>query len=221
MFLTIVTRCCRRPNALIGNIQSVYAQDCEDWEQLLLVDHTGIHDEDPILWANAQLERYKDCVRGDYVYILDDDRWFETHDTISAMKHHALCDADVLLVRARETQLDNMDYVYPTDDIWGVNWEEWERPKKWSGCGACVVVKREVWQDHIHYYQYAPGGDWHFINSLIQMGRSFARLDRIMADSGGRGCGVLFEKCRPDWFERIKDRYHPQHVRDEVWRLTP
>jgi hypothetical protein len=219
MFLSIVTRCCRRPKALTRNIESVLSQTSRDWEQLLFVDRAGIHDEDPILWANAQLERYKDCLRGEYIYILDDDRWFEVPDAISDIKRCAFFGPDVLLVKARETQLDNMDYVYPADDIWEVNWEAGKRPEKWSGCGACVIVKREIWQDHVHYYQHAPGGDWHFINSLIQAGRSFARLNLIVANSAGRGCGVLFEKCPPDWFEGIRDRYQPQHIRDEVWRL--
>jgi hypothetical protein len=221
VFLSIVTRCCRRPNALTANIGSVQTQDCDDWEQLLLVDHTGVHDEDPIIWANTQFERYRDLPQGDYVYILDDDRWLLYDDVISALRRRASCDADVLLVKAREIQLDNVRYIYPLPDIWEMDWEGGHRPDKWSGVGANVVVKRGVWREHVHYYQHAPGGDWHFINSLIQSGCSFARLFMVVAASGGRGCGVLFEKCRPNWFEGIVERYRPERVKDDVWRIIP
>jgi len=68
MFLTIITRCCRRPQQLIRNIDSLRRQTSDEWEQLFLVDHTGRHKGDPIVWANAQFERYQHLPEGDYVY---------------------------------------------------------------------------------------------------------------------------------------------------------
>ena len=72
-FLSIVTRCCRRPVQLTRCIESVVNQTCHDIEQVFLVDKIGRHRENPILWANKQLERYADRVDGEYVYVLDDD----------------------------------------------------------------------------------------------------------------------------------------------------
>lgn len=222
MFLSIITRCCRRPIALKKNIESVLVQNCDDWEQLLLVDHTGQHFGDPIEWANKQFERYKDVPRGDYVFALDDDGYLTRHDVIEALKRRASCDADIILVKTETLQLDDRLHVYPEPHIWEIDWEKGKRPKRWAGNGSCVVVKRDVWRRYLDKYHYAPGGDWHFITSLV-LNRNlyFARLNMVVAASEGRGCGVIFEKCFPDWFDKIQKRYEMECVRDDAWRITP
>jgi len=104
--------------------------------------------------------------------------------------------------------------------MWNLNWEAGERPKRYVGTGYCVLVRTDVWRKHIHHYQHAPGGDWHFTNALITNDHSFHRLDLLAAGSMGRGCGVLFEKCGSDWFDLIQEKYHPEHVTEDVWRLS-
>lgn len=217
MFLSIVTRACRRPEALRLNMSTVAAQDCDDYEHVLLIDLVGRHNGDPVLWANAQLERYKHVPQGEYVYILDDDRYFVAFDAVSLLKRRASCGADVILVKAQTVQLDGLDHIYPEREIWKMDWEGGRRPKKWSGVGANVVVKRGVWKRHVTAYQHAPGGDWHFITSLINARCTFARLNAVIAGSDGRGCGVLFEKCDLNWFKPFVPGL--EHVEDNAWRV--
>jgi hypothetical protein len=219
--LTFVTRCCRRPDALRRNIESVCAQTSGDWEQLFLVDRTGRHDTDPIVWANRQFERYADCIQGDYVYMLDDDGLLIEPAFVRLLDKTAGARPDVVLVKMRTFNLDQRWRVHPGPQIWDLDWEGGQHPPKWVGNGFCVVVRASVWRDHITHYQYAPGGDWHFVTSLIKAGRSFARLDAVVSESPGRGCGILFEKCGSDWWQPFPQFLDLEHVRDGAWRMTP
>lgn len=219
MFLSVVTRACRRPKQLERNIESVRAQTDPDWEHLLLVDHTGRHEIDPILWANRQFARYAHLVSGEYVYMLDDDGYLLSADFVRDLKRRATADPDVILVKTDTQQTDGRRYVYPEPAIWQIDWEGGVRPQEWSGTGSCVVVKGELWQEQVAHYEHAPGGDWHFVSSLIESGATFARLNTVAIRSNGRGCGVLFEKCGDDWFNEayVQGLECFARIIDEVW----
>lgn len=219
-FLTVFTRCCRRPKQLERNIESVVCQTSKDFEQLLVVDRTGRHDIDPILWANQQFERYADCVRGEYVYMLDDDGFLLDRTFIEEAKFVLdFVKSDVLLVKMSTYNLDKRWRIHPEPPMWNLDWEGGERPEKWIGAGYCVVVRADIWRRHIHHYQHAPGGDWHFITALMNNGYSVQRANVMAGGSKGRGCGVLFEKCDDNWFDPFIERYELEHVRDDAWRL--
>ena len=221
MFLTFVTRCCRRPESLRRNIESVMAQDGDDWEQILLVDPDGKHRGDPILFANRQFVRYADHVCSGYVYPLDDDAYLVDDTFVSTLKRRALGEPDVILVKMRIFNLDKLWRVHPEPHIWNLNWEAGQRPNRWIGTGPCVVTKRQVWRKNIHHYQHAPGGDWHYITSLLKQDLKIWRLDMVATEAPGRGCGVIFEKCDDDWFKPIRTEYDLERVAKNVWRLTP
>ena len=145
-FLTIFTRCCRRPESLERNIESVLRQTSDNWEQLFVVDPTGQHDEDPVLWANKQFERYQQFVTGHYIYPLDDDgllvdpRFIE----MAYERTAATWFPDVLLVKMRAKGLDNIWRTHPSDSLWELDWENGERPKYWVGTGYNVVPRSEI-----------------------------------------------------------------------------
>lgn len=217
-FLTVVTRTCRRPQQLERNIESLLLQDDPDWEQLLLVDRTGRHDIDPILWANEQFGHHADLVRGQYVYMLDDDCYLVDRRFVSKLKRKAVTDPDLILVKTNTRQIDGKRHIYPARRIWNLKWECGRRPKKWSGSGSCVVVKRHLWQQHIPQYHHTPGGDWYFVTSLLDSGVSVVRLNVVvMFSASGRGCGVLFEKCDHDWFDTLKYHKRLTHLRHDAW----
>ena len=224
MLLTFVTRACRRPEKLRRNIASVKKQTSDDWEQLLLVDRAGEHgSEDPIVWANGQFQRYDDCIKGRYIYMLDDDCFLISTLFVEHVERWAreFDDPDVILVKMRTYNLDQTWRTHPEPPVWEVNWEAGEKPGRWVGNGLCVVTRADTWREFIEYYRYAPGGDWHFITTMMNRPHiRFVRLNEVVAESPGRGCGVLFEKCNEDWFDEIASEFEPEHLRDDAWRLS-
>ena len=221
-FLTFFTRCCRRPNALNRNIESVLRQSSAAWEQLFVVDQTGKHDEDPVLWANRQFERYAHLVKGQYVYPLDDDGSLVDNRAVEIMAIAAAENTwpDVLLVKMRSFNLDKIWRTHPIENIWSLDWENGDRPDFWIGTGFNIVTRTDTWLSHIYHYQYAPGGDHKFITSLIKNENvRFARCDVMASESPGRGCGVLKEKCKKGWFEPFVAQLDLEQIDDNVWRL--
>lgn len=224
MFLTFITRCCRRPTQLEKNIQSVLKQTSEDWEQIFLVDLTGKHKGDPIVWANAQFERYQHLPKGGYVYPLDDDGWLVDVRFVELIQRCARKSfgPEVILVKNRTFNLDRVLRIHPHYKIWGLDWEDGERPGYWVGTGANVVTRTDVWKRHLKHYQYSPGGDHRYISSLIRDEKlRFARQDVLSTESSGRGCGVLTEKCKEDWFAPIAAFYRMEQLEPNAWRLRP
>lgn len=221
MFLTVFTRCCRRPKMLRKNICSVLAQSCLDWEQLFVVDQTGRHGEDPILWANCQFERYQGYVSGDYIYPLDDDGVMVGGGVFSTIKAAVNDEPDVVLVKIKTPYHDGALRVWPEKHVWRLDWEAGERPERWAGNGYNVYTKTNVWKDHLSHYQRPKGGDWHYITSLIEDDLYIKQADVISAKSLMRGRGIVFEKCGRDWFDDIARDYKLENVAESVWRLRP
>ena len=221
-FLTFFTRCCRRPDALQRNVESVLRQTSGNWEQLFVVDQTGRHDEDPVLWANKQFERYAHLVEGQYVYALDDDALLvdpRAVEMLCARAGEAIW-PNAILVKMRMFNLDKLWRTHPFDNIWDLNWEEGDRPNYWVGTGLNIVTRADTWKSHVPYYQYAPGGDHRYISSLIQdVDLRIAKCDVMAAENPGRGCGVLTEKCRDGWFEPLVAQLELEQIDENVWRL--
>jgi len=94
MFLSIVTRTCRRPKALARCIRSLGAQDCQDFEHAIIEDEIGRG----VAWANGMMaERDWSDINGDYVYILDDDNKLY-NGAIMAMQNGAAANQHDLLL---------------------------------------------------------------------------------------------------------------------------
>jgi hypothetical protein len=68
-FLQVLTRCWRRPDLLAANIAGLEAQTDPDWEQTCLVDTQGRG----IGWSYENLAAHASLLRGEYIWILDDD----------------------------------------------------------------------------------------------------------------------------------------------------
>lgn len=154
-FLEIITRTYKRPALLANNIASLSRQTNGDYLHVFLPDEVGRG----VAWANARLAEQAPHLKGEYIWILDDDD--ECNEValieqlmVIADKH----DPDVIMLK--------MDH-----DFLGVKPEpdRWQNPpvEGHIGCSA-YVVRRPVWQKHALVW--ADGryqSDFDFISSIF------------------------------------------------------
>lgn len=228
-FLTIVIRTCRRPRYLANCICSILAQTCQHIEIVFLVDQTGSHREGNILWANRQFKRYVDRVDGQYAFILDDDGVLastnfveELKRLVAGRKRRKVRIPDAILVRSLSPDYDGEIQFLPPDEVWNVAWERGIRPRQWSGHSYNTVVNAKWWGFVADcWYNCRRGGDWHFSKKLLfRPDVVVLRLQGITsARSTMRGLGQAFEKCRPDWWQRIVEQFGIEELETDDWRL--
>lgn len=223
-FLTIFTRCCRRPAMLSQLIEWVMKQSDWDLEQIFVVDRSGQHRGDNVLWANNQIPKYKHRVDGDYVYFQDDDKALIFPYFVQELKAKAAeyGNPEVILVRSMcaTKEVGSMHFL-PLRDVWEADWENGGRPGRWAGHALDYVVRNDYWKRHIDAYTGKQrGGDWHFGTALISDKKAkIVRLDRVVSVTLQRGKGQKFEQCAANWFERVAKKYRIEHLGDDDWRL--
>ena len=204
-FLTVFTRACRRPAALLKNIHSVMAQSDLDLEQVFTVDH----EERGLDWANAVFHQARHRVKGRYVLMLDDDTFMVGTSFVSRLKEVVREHNNPGVVLFKATSASGPRIV-PPPAVWDLDWVGGERPEKWRGHGECLAVRSDLWKKHVRNYKAAAGktgGDWHFVTSLIESGATFAKMDLLSVSSVRRGRGKLFEECGENWLMPITARF--------------
>ncbi len=150
--LEVLTRCNRRPQMLMANIRSLTAQSDPDWEQTFIVDtaERGIGASYEALATQP--------VRGEYIWILDDDDLCIHPDLVRDLRKLATGRPGVVMVK--------MDHgtglgVLPDAAHWG------KAPVQGHiGCSA-FIVRRDVWERHLGAF--TPGhyaSDFAFIHSV-------------------------------------------------------
>lgn len=205
-FLTVFTRCCRRPRALSRNILSVMNQTDQDIEQVFVLDnkHRGLR------WANSSFYENRHRVNGKYVYMLDDDNRLRDLGFVEKLRRVVKRRQNPGVVLVKVYQEWSSPKILPQPEIWDLSWERGERPDKWIGNGMCVVVRADLWKEYVVRYADAhhTGGDWHFINALIESGASFVRLrGGAVGMKDQRGKGERVETEDDGWFDPIRGRF--------------
>jgi hypothetical protein len=220
-FLTIFTRACYRPTKLIANIESVQAQTDQDLEQVFVIDNK----KRGLAWANSAFWENKHRVLGQYVFMLDDDNFLLNNFFVERLKALvATYDKPPGAVLVRAVRAYDVDV--PPRQIWNLDWEGGERPKKWVGNGRCVVTRADLWKECVDAYrggirgEWTSGGDWHFVTALIKTGATFVRMRMRVSIAQNRGSGQIFEKCGRGWFKHIAARYRIDQstLKLEPWR---
>ncbi len=153
-FLEILTRCYKRPRMLAVNHESLRQQAVNSWWlQTFLVDDVG----QGIGWSYVNMAAYAPKLKGNFIWILDDDdmcicpTFIEDLEEIAAAHH-----PDVIMVK--------MDHG-PRGILPRLSWQK--RPALGDiGCSA-FVVQREVWQAHAPYFPADYNGDYAFIASIF------------------------------------------------------
>ena len=164
MFLSIVTRTCRRPKALAKCKRFVKAQDCQDYEHIIIVDEIGRGAP----WANRMLaKRDWSDLNGDYVYILDDDNLL-LKGAITAMQNGA-GQHDLLICKIN--RLKRVQRSFPED-------EYWEMPPVYRHIDiGCVVLRIDLFLHSVKYFTARYEGDYDFISEAYRSAKSVNWVD--------------------------------------------
>lgn len=164
-FLSVVTRCYERPEALANNVASLESQDDPDYEHIFLIDEEGVGLEE----ANRALAQVTPA--GTYVLILDDDDMLADDGAIAALKQAAATQSDVIVFRAEHAHLG----ILPDRTVWE------RRPVK-CHIGSCdFITRRDWWEAHIHAFGAPECGDYRFLAAIWDDGPNVTWLDRVLA----------------------------------------
>lgn len=177
-FLSIVTRCHKRPKGLLRCLESIAGQTDSDYENVLIVDTQGVGVER----ANALFYEYRDRVHGEYVHLLDDDDVLIDQELVSRLKCIAQTHnwPDVIMFRA----LHGGGKILPPDSLWG------ERPKGGQIGGESYVVRRDIWKRHIKTFgEHGYPGDFYFISELFSHNYSIFWCDTVIAQAFQQSLG--------------------------------
>lgn len=164
-FLTVVTRCYKRPLMLRINQRSLRQQTDPDYEQLLIVDDVGRG----VAWANRVLAGVKPS--GEYVMVLDDDDLLDDPKAIEALKEATADNPELVIFKTDHAKLG----VLPNDLIWG------KRPLL-GLIGSCSFIsRRDVWEQHINSFGKDAAGDYAYLKAVWFNRPNVVWLDRQLA----------------------------------------
>ena len=173
-FLSVVTRCYKRPAMLAKNMASLEVQSEPDYEQLFIVDDEG----QGIGWANRALATVDPT--SDYVMVLDDDDMLINDRAIGLLMDAVMIDYPHLVIyRAEHGELG----VLPDELTWN------KRPLK-GHIGSCdFITRRDVWKEHIHQFGIDEGGDYAFLHAIWRDNPRTVWLDELLARTQRRSNG--------------------------------
>lgn len=172
LFLTVVTRHVVGREALFSRCKdSLSRQSVPSWEQVVIHDPIG----QGLAFANKILVTVRGKISGEYVYILDDDNYLVDDAFIYSLMEVALTEhfPDIIMVRAHRIPYNE---ILPDDAHWG------QSPTMGNVDSLCFVVRREVWERHIHKFSVPILGDITFIKYLFKLSCSVAWLDKVVAE---------------------------------------
>lgn len=156
-FLTVVTRCFKRPLLLQANIKSLKAQTDRDYEQVFIVDRVG----KGLAAADKVLNEYKELNNGQYVLVLDDDDMILEPTFIATIKKIAKSkNPDVMIWRGRFGKGYLTD-LPPKDTNWG---KTIVRAKIGS---FNYAIKNELYKQYIHVCKTGVAGDYDFLKKVL------------------------------------------------------
>lgn len=177
-FLSIVTRCHKRPQGLLRCLESIARQTDPDYENVLIMDERGIG----VIKANGLFHQHRERVRGEYVHLLDDDDVLVDTELVWRLKCIARTHnwPDVIMFRA----VHPGGQIKPPDKLWG------QRPVGSEIGGESYVIKREIWKRHIHVFgEHGYPGDFYFITELFNQGYSVFWCDTVIAQAFTQNIG--------------------------------
>ena len=166
-FLSIMTRCYKRPKMLENNKASVKMQIDQDYEQIFIVDEVGYG----LGWANKQFYQHRDEPVGDYILMLDDDDMLTRTDATLLLKAATAGDPDIVMCK-----FDCGPWgILPTREMWTIKY-----PKLTHVGTPCFITRRDVWYENIEAFGAPTAGDFSFLWSLWPELESISWLDVVI-----------------------------------------
>lgn len=173
--IEVITRSNNRPQMLSNNRASLKEQTSDDWVQSILVGATG----KGMIEAQRALGFYADHLRGDYIWILDDDDRCTRPQLFAELKRIiAEHDPDVIMLK--------MDHgprgVLPDAEAWG------KKPALGRVGSSAYVVRRELWQQCAATWLHGRySTDYEFIAAVFEQEPSVYWHDVIASECQGIG----------------------------------
>ena len=174
-FLSIITR------RLDGKREKLFEQHVQslknigtDFEQIFIVDPFG----HGMLSANASFQHVKELIRGQFVYLLDDDDFITDNHFIEMLKENAL-HTDIIFFKNKILNGDG-DQIFPKPDSW-----QSLTPKLNQIGGSCFAFRKWIFDKYIHHFAHTSCGDWHFITEVLKDELVKTKwMDRLMFETG-------------------------------------
>ena len=165
-FMSFVTRCCKRPGPLKRCVASVKKQTSQDYEHVFLVDNIGRG----YAYANSLFYLHREKVKGEFVFLLDDDDYVTEPNFISHIKAIVIGESpDVIMVK-----MQTEAHIFPLKNVWK------KVPISGSIGTSCFVVSNKVYQRHIKAFWQNCGGDYHFIKEVFKHNYKVFWFDKII-----------------------------------------
>lgn len=186
-FVSFVTRCYERPAQLLRCLTSISRQTDADYENVIIVDEVGAGVEA----ANGfyDLPENRARVRGQYVHLIDDDDIISDTEFVATIKDIATQNGmpEVIVIRVKHPN----GIILPTRKMWMKS-----EPIGGHIGGSSVVVRRDIWLQHIHCFgdDEVYWGDFVFINELFSHKKyRIYWLNRVMVEVPSQNQGAINE----------------------------
>lgn len=185
-FLTIITRCFRRPKLLAVNIKAVDDQTDGDIQHLLFQDRKGVGIEG----ANKSFFRLRNHVEGQWVYLVDDDDLLIYPDFVKDLKVIVQREnPQVIMVKARMCGTGNV------------------LPQPWKGAPVLCrlstlnfVIRVDLWKEYIFHFGKPSAGDFGFFRMVWKAKPQVFWWDKLVAvapcAAGGSSEPAIFDKMK-------------------------
>jgi hypothetical protein len=175
-FLSIITRCMegKRPKGITANKQSIDSQLHKNFEQVFINDPVGYG----MLEANKSFSYVTDIAKGQYIHLLDDDDIYTNDLFTKRMENVARLhnNPEIILFKMKIWTGDG-DNIYPKPDCWG------DIPKIARIGGSCFIVRKDVYDKHIHQFGIRRCGDFNFLKSVWTDNPKAIWHDEMMCES--------------------------------------
>jgi glycosyltransferase involved in cell wall biosynthesis len=154
--LSILTRSYLRPDQLERCVKSVINQTDPDFEHIIIPDEIG----HGLYWANRQIAECSTKVRGNYIYVLDDDDYIVSPFFIAELKkflsNFSAIKTGVIIVCCGTLNEEFFPKV-------------WKKPFERGKIAAPnLIVSRQLFETHAHMWDQPRAGDFAFLQSALK-----------------------------------------------------
>lgn len=176
-FLTIVTRKHgeRRPQGLSRNVRSINALK-GDWQQIFIKDKKGLG----MHYANMSFVLSVPEIKGEWVYLLDDDDNLVNPEMVNELKAVAESENPEVIVFRMTIKNGAFGNHYPSPQCW-----KEKMPIMAHIGGSCFALRKDVFIKYIPYFGRPRCGDYYMLEEIWKSSPKVSWIDKLMSETGG------------------------------------